>query len=104
MQLKNKLENIKNKLKHYKNKFRLFYSNKIKDKVKKVVYNQTTKEIRNKTFVVVVRILGMLIFALYLLFVLRLLGYNITWLNFISSFSLLMLIEEIPEWIKRCKK
>lgn len=92
-------------------KIKKFYRNSIRKKIylyiSKIKYylkHENTNILRKKIYISLIRFVGMSIFAFFLLLVLKLVGYQMTIMNFLSAFALLMLIEEVPAFIKRCRR
>jgi predicted neutral ceramidase superfamily lipid hydrolase len=99
-------------LKKDKDKFKKGKKKKIPLKKKIYLYkykfsillnHENTNKLKRNLLVFFIRFVGMIVFAMFILLSLRLIGYKLTWMNLISSFALLILIEELPAWIKRCK-
>ena len=104
-------ENVKGYVTTKYNSLKKFYQYKVKKKIYLYMYkvsriynHENVHFLRRNYLVWLTRLSVMLWFAFMILLVLRFVGYEMTWMNYFSAFALLMLLQEVPPFIKRCRK
>jgi len=109
--IKKYYDKIKNYIQSKYISLKNFYQYKVKKKIylynykiSKIYNHENVHLIRRNYLVWLLRLSVMLWFAFMILLVLRFVGYEITWMNYISAFALLMLLQEVPPYIKRCRR
>lgn len=86
-----------------KDKFKKFKV-KLKQKWELIKYHENRYKIKAFIPIFIIRSIKVVIIGMSYLLVLRLFGYSLTYLNLLSCMALYFILQEVPDFIKRCRK